>query len=262
MLILPGTAVVGSKVFGQTPTPTPTPMPDPLGKPSRYTLFPDHELLAFISSGAKDNDDGFTVATAIDQKTFAPDVNLNLNQISETTVPANTNIQSQAVAASGRILAPDEDQVVYARRSADTNANAAVEFLGYAGTSMVTLPGGLADRSAELIYAQADYLDIAAGDLDKVTDEVGNFHDEVVVAYASPPDANNQLAINLAVLDYTYHEANISAAPLYITTRQLEIGINSNSISANIYGGKLYSIESILKVAIGDLDGDGQNEMR
>ena len=93
---------------------------------------------------------------------------------------------------------------------------------------------------------------MAVGDLDKIPDANGANHDEVVVAYAIdlPPDSpNGPYGVNLAVLNYTTSTG--STQPLYqtlITVPGLYLDANSGS-------------SRVISVAIGDFDGDGQNEI-
>ena len=75
--------------------------------------------------------------------------------------------------------------------------------------------------------SRADFMDIAAGDLDKLPDSAGDNHDEVVVAYASP-GANNQLMINVAVLDYTA-PATAPPSPVAVTTAQASTPLTATS---------------------------------
>src|SRR6266545_295544 len=195
-------SLVGVPVFAQTgPQPG---LDDPLGKPAgRYTLFPDHELAAFISAGAKVN---FTVGESFNLFDFSFDTDLNFTQFGQFNELNPFNSQLQVVAAAGRILSPDKDQVVYAWRD-DYNALVIVEIQPYGGASLtgIGLPR-LVDRPFTAGFT--DPLDIAVADLDKRPDASGNNHDEVVVAYASPTANANRWAVNVAVLDYTSDAAN------------------------------------------------------
>ena len=105
---------------------------------------------------------------------------------------------NQIVAAPGHIWRPQDEQVVYARRP-NNGTDLHVTFVADPPTGG---PSQVLQNLAPRLLNSADFMDIAAGDLDKVPDSAGDNHDEVVVAYASP-GVNNQMAVNVAVLDYT-----------------------------------------------------------
>lgn len=92
---------------------------DPLGKPSRYTILPSHELLTVAPNGTKEY-----LATS-----WTADDNLQLTPSDDSYT--YTGELNQIFAAGGRILAPgldrrDEyDQIVFANRS---GSNVAVSF--------------------------------------------------------------------------------------------------------------------------------------
>src|SRR5262245_32944398 len=105
---------IGADAFGQLLAGPQPGDDDPLGKPSRYTLFPDHELLAVLSHDP--NTPGTTpefsfnsFAPSADLKTLTP-IGGATNVLLDPTAPS-------MVAGAGRILAADKDQVVYARRA-------------------------------------------------------------------------------------------------------------------------------------------------
>ena len=225
-----------ARSFGQTgPRPGET---DPLGKSSRYTLFPDHELLAVLAHdpAASGGDLHFSF------NSFAPTANLQelTARGAATNLPLDPGA-AQIGAAAGRILTPYEDQIVHARRS---GTSLAIAFLGYADST--TTLTGLANQVGE----SGDLYDIAAGDLDRLPDLDGNHHDEVVVCFvASPSDQ-----VRVAVLDYTDATPDASAPvrPQVVTTAQ----------SARRIGfGDLQPIDAVLACTIGDFDGDGKNEI-
>ncbi|MBA3441906.1 MAG: hypothetical protein H0T92_18765, partial [Pyrinomonadaceae bacterium] len=258
ILILCSTGVT---VFAQTgPQPGLT---DPLGKPAgRYMMLPDHKLAAFISAESKENSDGFFVGTSFNLFDFSFDTNLNPTQFGQD---ANLNftgdLQMHMAAAAGRILQPDRDQVVYATRDGNTNSPVRVGFhsINEAQDVSFELAGlpRLVDRPFAFNYV--DPLDVAVGDLDKIPDAVGNNHDEVVVAFASP-GLNNLWQVNVAVLDYT--SSTNPQAPTITTTTALET-IDGNKINDNDppQPDVAILVESVMKTAVGDFDGDGVNEI-
>jgi hypothetical protein len=95
---------------------------------------------------------------------------------------------------------------------------------------------------------------VAVGDLDKVADKNGVNHEEVVVAYAqgAPPGT---LQVNLAVLNYTTPQMNASQ-PLFVT--QI---LSPYPIDKPLDHQTHSRISELFSVAIGDFDGDGQNEI-
>ncbi len=107
----------------------------------------------------------------------------------------------------------------------------------------------------------SDLMAIATGNLDRATDQQGNSHDEVVVAYAGP-DTIGGKSIVLAVLDFTASGA--SGMP-QITASSLPIGyINSSLFSTNKNEDSstyMLPIDNVLALATGDFDGDGRNEI-
>ena len=78
------------------------------------------------------------------------------------------------------------------------------------------------------------------GDLDKIPDQQGVNHDEVAIAYGSRTGE-----LMLAVLNYS---GPSSAAPLYVT---------QTTVPATTFDAPIHEVS----VAIGDFDGDGQNEI-
>jgi hypothetical protein len=238
---------IGGDAFGQQlngPRPGET---DPLGKPSRYTLFPDHELLAVLthdpSTGGTTPEFSFnSFAPSADLKTLTPIGGA-------TNVPMDTNAPHM-VAGAGRILAADKDQVVYARRTGINNI--AVAFLGYPDSTTTLSP--LADRLPGL---NSELLDIAVGNLDKSTDSVGNNHDEVVLCWA-----NASYDIQVTVLDYTSSTYTPSGPvrPLAATTAKTTHRLDPGSVAA-FKENALQPVSALLSCTIGDFDGDGQNEI-
>lgn len=226
----------GSSSLGQTgPRPG---LVDPLGKSSRYTLFPDHELLAVLSHDPAAP--GFEAQVSFN--TFAPSADLRALPAfgPATNLPIDPGA-AQVGAAAGRILGPYEDQVVYAQRS---GAAVAVSLLGYTGST--TTLAGLANQVA----GSGDLFDIAVGDLDGLPDLDGNNHDEVVVCFATSPNGQ----VRVAVLDYTAAAPDDPAGvlPQAVTTAQSTRRIDFSEVQP---------IDAPLSCAIGDFDGDGKNEI-
>jgi hypothetical protein len=230
--------VAGAEALGQTGE------SDPVGPPSRYTIFRDDELLGFEP-----------VNSSLSFTTYQVNTSLVPTKMSAAATPWNNN-STQLVAAAGRILTPQNDQAVYARRAGAIASSATVQvgFPGLTG-SLVSLPD-LAPRFA----GNADFLDVTAGDLDKLPDGAGNNHDEVVVVYASTAP-NDQLTVNVVVLDYT-SDASPLLQPVAVTTATAAQPINAESLLApGVDEQGILPADNILAVAIGDVNGDGQNEI-
>lgn len=142
--------------------------------------------------------------------------NGGINQLSSYQVDDQSKLSTQIAAAlgagapgggnsfcgSGRILSRDNDQLVNVGRSADGAAVAVAFPLGGAFRLSADLLGRFNDVP--------DQVSVAVGDLDKVPDENGINHDEVVVAYASSSGANSFYNVKLAVLNYSIVGSNSS----------------------------------------------------
>ncbi|MGH9848170.1 MAG: FG-GAP repeat domain-containing protein, partial [Blastocatellia bacterium] len=228
---------------------------DPLGKPGRYTILPSHELLAVFPNGPNGNQ--------YQMRPYAADNNLNLAPLQNGYSYSSDPNANQLYAAAGRILAPglnrDDkyDQIVFARRS---GSSVAVGFHGPATLAPSLVIPGLADR----VQNSADFIAVKAGDLDKVPDASGNNHDEVVVVYAAA-GAGNQFAVTLKVLDYTSDAADPYPTPIAVTSATTAHAINGNNFAAAKAPGSAQSailpVDNVLAAAIGDFDGDAQNEI-
>jgi hypothetical protein len=230
---------IGPDAWGQKTGPRPG-EEDPLGNPSRYNLFPDHELLAVLAHDP--NTAGLSPEFSFNS--FAPSADLKtLTPLGGTTNLAVDLKAAHMAAAAGRILASDRDQVVYARRT--TGSSLAVAFLGYPNS--ITTLSPLANQAPG---TATDVFDIAVGDLDKVADLDGNNHDEVVVCFAT--DSDNR--VQVAVLDYTASTPAPSDAvrPQTTTTYKILSYISPNDVPP---------VDAMLSCAVGDFDGDGQNEI-
>ncbi len=225
---------------------------DPLGRPSRYTILPSHELMAVIPN-----------SNQYQMRPFAADKSLNLAPIPTDYSYPNDPNSNQISAATGRVLAPGlnrsdkYDQIILARRS---GSNVALSFFGPSSLAPSLVIPGLADR----VPNSADFIDVAVADLDKLPDASGNNHDEVVVAYAAS-GPGNQLTVNLKVLDYTSDANDPYPAPVAVTSGATGHAIDGNNFASTKAPGGVQSailpVDNVLAVAIGDFDGDTQNEI-
>ncbi len=183
---------------------------------------------------------------------YSSDAGLSLTQVFSYDQPADAD---QIVAASGRIWSPDREQVVYARRWRG-GSQLHVVFVNDPPTNQAShIFNDLAPR----LPLSADFMDIAAGDLDKVPDSAGNLHDEVVVAYVGP-GVNNQMTVNVAVLDYTA-PATAPPVPAAVTSATASHTIDGNNFATAFRRQAILPVDNVLGVAVGDFDGDGPKEI-
>jgi hypothetical protein len=240
LLVVSGSEV-GAQRTGSRPGAT-----DPLGKPSRRTLFPDHEVLSFQPVYPADR--GFATFAASystdDLTTFTPLFSPPRSFAFDTDSP-------QVVAAAGRILLEEEAQIAYALRRGTRVAVFLLDPATRTTTRTALLPG-LATPPA----GSTEFLDIAVGDLDNQPDADGHHHDEVVLCYASRSSLPAQLTVRVAVLDYTAGDVQ---QPV-ITRAASPHRIDSSNFIANTRGA-VHPVDTALACTVGDLNGDGQNEI-
>jgi hypothetical protein len=174
-------------------------------------------------------------------------------------------INVQAVA--GRILHPDRDDVFLVQRSAANPSTLVGRFSDNSGSTNIT--SSIPDR----IDGYTDFVSVSAGDLDNLYDADGNYHDEVVVAWTESESGSCEQNIvpYLGVLNYnsknpsnpTLTSVRVDRADGgYYNSCNLEgynyrLQLNSASIPTNIPQPN----DNIVATAIGDFDGDGQNEI-
>ena len=218
---------------------------DPIGKPGRRNLFPDHELMAFLP--AYTGAGGFGSSAAA----FAPDP--ASGAVAPIGVPrAPLALPTpQLAAGSGRILYEGRDQVAIARRSGN-------------GLLVSLLPQGTRALWRSVHFTgfarppagSSEFLDLAVGDLDNATDDRGRHHDEVVVCYATGPNSEGRTPIMVAVLNY---EDGKVPAPK-VTRRRASTSIDTGNFAVSTEG-KIHPVDTVLACAIGDFNGDGRNEI-
>lgn len=188
-------------------------------------------------------------------------------------------------AAAGRIIAPGKqvngsagypEDVVYAWR---TGNNVQVNFFNQTNDAKygnIQLPPNswdgwkIAPRLDLPTYgATNDHIAIAVGDLDGAVDSNGETSDEVVVAFPAYDPTDNVWVPQIRVLNYGGASTS--------TASQVLPAISENDTHHNICPGcfvtaasfktdgqnqgKILASGSIISLAIGDFDGDGQNEI-
>jgi hypothetical protein len=158
--------------------------------------------------------------------------------------------------AAGRIFSQDNDQLINVGRSTSNPSKLGLESPSGDPTQTYYLP------NLDGAISGPDLISVAVGDLDKIADNKGVNHDEVVIAYAQ--DAPNvgpgrvkqpaSLKVNLAVINYTSLQPINVSRPLFVTQV-----LSPYPIDQTWNGGG--NISELFSVAIGDFDGDGQNEI-
>lgn len=145
-------------------------------------------------------------------------------------------------AAAGRILQPDYADLVFAQH-AGNSSEIEVHFRGKSSFPAVRIPY-LADPGSG--SRDIDNIAIATGDLDQALDAIDNYHDEVAVAYSSKSKGEYKVS----VLNYTNASASLRPDLASIAVEQDD--------SANSF---LISRDVPIGVAVGDVNGDGKNEL-
>jgi hypothetical protein len=253
-------AISPPALLGQTQSSTYRPGAiDPAGSPSNFTLFRDQQL--FVMSPGMQGSPWPTAVASFDA---------NLNPTATVAqLPWSSAIPWQQVdiqAVSGRIVHPDKDDIVIAHRYEADGTKLAVRMRDGSG---LTLLDNLEDR----IQSWTDLFSTAEGDLDKLYDPQGNYHDEVVVAWMAheqlPRSGCPDVAVPyIAVLNY-----NGGGTPSVLTQRiDRTDGTYMSTCTMQGYDYLISEgvpmqttvpqpVDNIIATAVGDFDGDGFNEI-
>ncbi len=200
---------------------------DPVGAPASYTTLRSDDLLLGYYVCAR--------GLGVEMSTYTVD---EQSRVSDR-IPEASNLsvgdRPSSVSAAGHILSQNNEQLVNVARSGDL---VSVDFpLEQSGINPLYLP------DLHLPVANVpDIMDVTVGDLDKIPDQQGVNHDEVATVYKTRSGD-----LTLAVLNYSDPSM---ANPLYVT--QMTVPATAISPYGPIAG---------VSVAIGDFDGDGQNEI-
>ncbi len=198
--------------------------------------------------------------------TFGDNISLNDTQYS-TSVAWTQGRQYHS--ASGRILQPDHDDVVMAYVD---GTNIDVQILGHPEVN-VTIPDvhpryAWTANPAGTPATGADFIAVTVGDLDHAGDSIGNYHDEVVIAYVG---SNNK--VEVALLDYGNSAVYPAGYPnggqiTYQAPRLVNYAtdlafspdsfVNYESFHTS-FG--ILPEDNFLSVSLGSYDGDGAKEI-
>ena len=217
---------------------------DPLGIPAgRYTLFPDQGVGSFQP----------TTSNAYQTLFYKTDGDATLSLGNSTVVKTSQTYTGNPIfAAAGKILTPDHDNLVYATRvGAPTQSGSVAISFAQEGPS-VTLPEPLIPRPVNA----SDFIAIAQADLDKVPDQNGQPHNEVVVAHVSS-EGGGYYRYTLDVLNYS--SGNVSS-PDITSFDVVDIAPYFNNSPQNGGHGVL-PVDNTIALAVGDFDGDGNQEI-
>jgi hypothetical protein len=231
---------------------------DPSGNPRNLTLFRDEQIYSMGLPSAAGNpwrsatvrfDGSLTPASTVSPLSWSSDISFR---------------EINAQAAVGHIVHPDRDDVLIVQRS---------------GANQSTLVGRFTDNSGSVniapildrVTGYTDFVSVSAGDLDKLYDADGNYHDEVVVAWMQAESTGGALvaAPHLGVLNYNGKD------PSNPTLTQVRIDApsfttNDLTVADQYIDGYQYAVvpavvplavDSIISTAVGDFDGDGTNEV-
>jgi hypothetical protein len=223
---------------------------DPIVPASRRILFADqHALLAMPENPN-------TLAAPSTYTDWARSANLKSLQFRGAFVPALQGIQ-QARAAAGHVLNQQTQQVAVGRFiGSGTENTIQVDVLTPTGATQPGATATVAAFSLGALYAAPvpESFDVATGTLNRLIDEDGIEHDEVVVCnfVARPLFQDVVLYPTVTVLDYT------NAATAGVVQTSFEIGgILPRDTPLALERGA----DTLLSCATGDLDGDGVDEI-
>jgi len=211
---------------------------DPVDAPAKYlTLRTDDLLIGKYAAGNLNQLDTYEVDTAS---------RLAISNQIPAASGSGVLGSGASITASGRILSQENDQAVNAGRS---TGGSSLE-VRFPSGGLTELPGLHAP-----IPNVPDQFSLTVGDLDQVPDENGVTHDEVVAVYGQNLSLNGfSYNWQLAVLNYGSVDSSKSGQPLYATMLPVQPQSGSQFAFAS-------TISDTVSVAIGDFDGDGQNEI-
>lgn len=180
--------------------------------PSLYTMIADDELLLWVGDRMS-----FELRVG-DLATVASDLKTVTEQDLPFSIPGSgrdpEGYYSGVRTAAGRVVSPLADQLLFATQQGFFTAGNCQVILydvdGFLDPAVAELDVPEADHNACLVGGTADpqwgrspYA-LAAGDLDRVADTEGVFHDEVILAHEEGnPDLDPVGGLSILVLDYS-----------------------------------------------------------
>jgi hypothetical protein len=208
---------------------------DPMGKPARYTLFPDHELFAMVGFPGIDADMSARFVR------LTPTSDLTSFSAEVSTVSDFLYVWGFSAVASGRITDPMRDPIVFIKGADSFLYDEAEYVVGMFDPSNPAVPIILLNVP-KVAFTTTWHLDTAVGDLDRLTDSEGLFHDEVVAVYVLDRwDGDDQVVLLVGNLHNGQDQIQWSSV--------------SPSVKLSSDG------EQTVGVAVGDFDGDARNEI-
>jgi hypothetical protein len=234
---------------------------DPAGNPRNLTLFRDEQIYSL----------GLPSATGNPWRAATLSFDTNLNPTSTVApLPWSSDVpvkEINAQTAVGRIVHQDKDDIFVVQRSSASSSTLVGRFADNSGSTNIA---SIQDR----VPGYADFFSVSAGDLDSLYDSDGNYHDEVVVAWTElEPGActSGTVVPHLGVLNYNgKNPSNPSMTSVrvdrsdgnYYNVCNLE-GYNSRVDNgyATVPTNITQPNDNIVATAVGDFDGDGQNEI-
>ncbi len=238
--------LTAQKRFGST---------DPQGNPANLTLFRDQQVFV-MSTGTR--------ATPWQTNVVNFDGKLNpTGTVAQLPWSDALPFQPLAIqAVAGRFLSPAKDDIAIVQRSENNPADLALRFRD--GSLPTTLTTSFAPRQPYW----SDFFATSAGDLDRLYDAKGDYHDEIAAAWIEqePGGCNNQgLAVpHVAVVNYNdpTHPAVISQRldrtdegyASYCVVNGFDYEVDQNQPLLRVVP---LATDNMVATAIGDFDGDG-----
>ena len=255
VICLSSLALSAQKRFGST---------DPAGNPQNLTLFRDQQVFV-MSTGTK--------ATPWQTNVVGFDGKLNpTSNVSQLPWSGNIPFTQQAIqAVAGRLLTPEKDDIALVQRSESNPTDLVLRFRD--GSLSTTLSSNFMGRED----SWSDFFAASAGDLDRLYDAQGNYHDEIAVAWIELENGGDcfwayespHVAVpHVAVVNYNdpTHPAVFSqrlertdgqyASTCTLRSYDFYAGDNSSLPKTAIQPN-----DNLVATAIGDFDGDGFNEL-
>jgi Dockerin type I domain len=233
---------------------------DPAGNPRNLTLFRDEQIYSV----------GLPSAAGNPWRSATLSFDGNVNPTSTVApLPWSSDVplgQINVQAAAGRILHPDRDDVFVVQRSAANQAILVGRFADGSGSANIA---SILDRVA----GYTDFISVSTGDLDKLYDADGNYHDEVVVAWTEGEYGNVYAVPHVGVLNYNSKDpSNPTITQIRVDGPPESFFDGSDLRTADFYFDRLSQygavpanvplpVDNIISTAVGDFDGDGANEI-